>query len=697
MDMDFLSNLIAHLPIAVFWKDIDSRYLGCNQLFLDCEGLGSQNEIIGKTDFQMHWSTYAENYRASDQRILKTKKAQVGYQEYRLQNDGTKIWFKTSKVPLLDTQGSAIGILGCFLDISLQKEAETALMESEHRYRSLIEATNTGYVVLDSHGCVLDANPEYVRLSGHKKEIEIIGRTPVEWTAQYDTQRKIEAIGDLLGSKKHLKKFVVDYQYPNGSSLPVEISAAVVDTDQGKQILGLCQDISERNKVEKDLREKDKFLENVLDDMLSYVGILETNGRIIFVNNTPLRRSGLALADVQGTYFYESPWWTYSDETRDLIQRDIEKCAAGKTVARRIQARMGKTGGRWIWFSAHPVCDNDGNTIRLIVEGRDINNDVAEIKQVQAQLFEEKELLQITLDSIGDGVITTDNHYRIKHINPVAEKLIGWRLTDAKSEALEKVFPIIDEETDRPFEYPDWENRRDSKASKVNKEVFLVNQFGEKYNLHVSLSSILDQERNLHGVVLVFSDITEASRLKKELAFRASHDPLTDLVNRSEFEKRLQRALNSTQQNGHQHAVCYMDLDRFKTVNDSCGHLAGDELLRQISGLLQSVVRSRDTLARLGGDEFGLLMEHCSIEQVHRVAEYARKAIEEFQFIWNSKLLNVGISIGVVPITCENKSVADILRNADAACYAAKRAGRNQIYLHDNEGPLLVLQFDETE
>ena len=196
---------------------------------------------------------------------------------------------------------------------------------------------------------------------------------------------------------------------------------------------------------------------------------------------------------------------------------------------------------------------------------------------------------------------------------------------------------------------------------------------------------------------IVCRDITEAHALSEELSYQASHDPLTGLVNRRELENRLERVLRAAQKNCSEHALCYMDLDQFKVINDTCGHIAGDELLRQLGELLPGAVRRRDTLARLGGDEFALLMEHCTIDQAKRVAGILRSTVEEFRFTWEDKTFNIGASIGLVPINSESRSVGDVLSAADTACYMAKDQGRNRIYLYDTASIELARRHGEME
>jgi len=194
-------------------------------------------------------------------------------------------------------------------------------------------------------------------------------------------------------------------------------------------------------------------------------------------------------------------------------------------------------------------------------------------------------------------------------------------------------------------------------------------------------------------LLVVCRDVTEKHHLQEQLAYQAAHDTLTGLVNRREFERRLQRVLSDATGPAHEHVLCFLDLDQFKTINDSCGHIAGDELLRQVATLLQGQMRSRDTLARLGGDEFGVLMEHCSLEGARMFADKIRDAIEKFDFHWRARQFSIGVSIGILPVQA-GRSITDTISLADDACYSAKKAGGNRIQVYHPNDPAVPSQTD---
>ncbi|MBU2283094.1 MAG: ammonium transporter, partial [Gammaproteobacteria bacterium] len=259
--------------------------------------------------------------------------------------------------------------------------------------------------------------------------------------------------------------------------------------------------------------------------------------------------------------------------------------------------------------------------------------DITERRQVEEQLFAEKMLAQVTLASIGDGVITTDRVGRVRYLNPSAERLIGWSQAAAQGLVLDEVYQLFDEATGArlPNAASLGLRRRSDRQDRTERPPgFLQRPDGTRLAVQDAVAPIRDAEGAIIGAVLTFRDITVTHQLARKLTFQANHDNLTGLMNRSAFERRIESLLR--EYSGGEHVLCYMDLDQFKVVNDTCGHAAGDELLRQLGQLLKGRVRGSDLLARLGGDEFGILFNDCSLQQAVRIAEDIRHAVDEFRF-----------------------------------------------------------------
>jgi len=307
--------------------------------------------------------------------------------------------------------------------------------------------------------------------------------------------------------------------------------------------------------------------------------------------------------------------------------------------------------------------------------------DLTKWRRAQETLFREKEQAFGTLASIADAVITTDLAGTITYLNPMGERLTGWRTTEALGQPLDTVLTLISDPTRQPIESIPARCLREGRAVDLADGVLLLRRDGTEVPVGDSAAPLRDRNGATIGVVLVFHDVTERRRAAHSLSHEATHDPLTGLVSRKEFERRLTRMLAEITAGTAEHALCYLDLDRFKLVNDTCGHEAGDGLLKTIGSLLAGRLRSRDTLGRLGGDEFGVLLEHCSSAKAEEIAQSLVRAIEDFRYVWGDRTFSLGASIGVVPITAASGRTADVLRAADEACYTAKEAGGNRVHL----------------
>ncbi len=278
-------------------------------------------------------------------------------------------------------------------------------------------------------------------------------------------------------------------------------------------------------------------------------------------------------------------------------------------------------------------------------------------------------------------LIITGTSGAIQYLNPAAARITGWPAEAALGRPLSEVARLLDDRTHEPITSLLERCLDGAPPARQLRHAVLARRSGAETPVDCTASCIRGAHGAIIGATVVFHDLSEERRLREHLSFQARHDPLTGLVNRKEFEHRLQRALHAVREHGMVHALCYLDLDGFKIVNDSCGHSAGDELLRQLATLLLGRVRGRDTLARLGGDEFGILLEHCPVQEAIRVAESLRSAVEQFRFPWSGQVFTVGASIGLAVVDRTLDSARVALSAADAACYRAKDLGRNRVEL----------------
>ena len=318
----------------------------------------------------------------------------------------------------------------------------------------------------------------------------------------------------------------------------------------------------------------------------------------------------------------------------------------------------------------------------LLNQQRELQEALVRVQESEAALFEEKERAEVTLHSIGDAVITTDRAGCIEYLNPVAERLTGWDLKKVRGLPLRQVMRLVNENNRQPVENPVDQCLECGEILELAAHTLLIRENGEEVAIADSAAPIRNRSGDVIGAVMVFHDVGHARKLARQLSYQASHDALTGLYNRREFEERLRQAIEDARKRGTSHAVCYLDLDQFKVVNDTCGHLAGDELLCQLAHLLQGKVRETDVLARLGGDEFGVLLHGCNLEQAARVADELRQVIHEYRYVRDEYSFDVGVSIGVVGVSEQTADLAEVYSAADVACYAAKDAGRNRVHVY---------------
>jgi diguanylate cyclase (GGDEF)-like protein len=238
---------------------------------------------------------------------------------------------------------------------------------------------------------------------------------------------------------------------------------------------------------------------------------------------------------------------------------------------------------------------------------------------------------------------------------------------------------------------------REERTIEAAATILLVRNDGTEIPIMQSAAPIRARSGEIAGVVLVLHDVSRERQYVAKLFLSGSHDSLTGLINRGEFERRLSLALKSAAQLGRHHAVMYLDLDQFKVVNDTCGHAAGDQLMRQVSAVLQRRLREGDTLSRLGGDEFGVLLENCAPDNALRIADGLRQTVMECHFAWETRSFNIGVSIGLVNVEDGLFTLTDVLSAADTACYMAKDKGRNRVQVYHAEDSELSMRQGEME
>lgn len=471
----------------------------------------------------------------------------------------------------------------------------------------------------------------------------------------------------------------------SGADVPVEISASVLKTSQHPLIVVLLRDLRDSQHAQRALTESEERLRAVFDHSPVTIDLKDTHGRYLLVNRNYAAQHGEAVESVSGSHTSD----IYPAEAAKAIRaHEMAVLDWGKAIEREYRIKRNGTE-RTHLVVKFPIRDAEGDIAGI----GGIGTDITERKRAEAALALSEERFQGLYDNspdmyftvAEDATITSVNQFGADYLGYSKESLIGepfWILIHAED------LSFVQEQIGSAFSDKLGESELEFRMARRDQTVLWIQ---ERIRLLPKTSSAPAELR------IVCRDVTEAHNLSQELSYQASHDSLTGLVNRRELENRLARVLETARAESSQHALCYLDLDQFKVINDTCGHVAGDELLRQLSEVLRTKVRRRDTLARLGGDEFGVLMEHCVLRQAQRVANTLRKCVEDFRFSWENKTFSVGVSIGLVPVTSDSESVAGALSAADTACYVAKDQGRNRVHVYHPEDMELARRHGEMQ
>ena len=397
--------------------------------------------------------------------------------------------------------------------------------------------------------------------------------------------------------------------------------------------------------------------------------------RILLANESAASLVGLEPAQLVGREFADLVKPAY----RALFRKTVAKHLAGETAPRRIEMQLinGNQAGLWVEAQSSNIDFRGGTAILTIAR------DVSHRKSLEVSLSRSKRQAQYTLESISEGIITTDNDGRIDYMNLAAETLIGTNRDDAAGHRVGELFSLVDDADRRPLGDPVERCLAMRRRVNMGRRAVMVTADGEhEHSVEITASPVRGPSNSISGTVVVFHDVRELRGLTRKMSYQATHDPLTGLVNRREFERRLDEAMDTAHAEEAVHMLFYMDLDRFKAVNDSCGHMAGDNMLREVAALIKDQVRDSDFVGRLGGDEFGALLIGCPIEKARQIATDICNAVADYRFVWKDKIFNIGVSIGLVEISHASGTLQDVMSAADSACYMAKQQGRGQVHVY---------------
>ena len=567
----------------------------------------------------------------------------------------------------------------------LARERER-LSASEHHFRVAMDRSPFGMVLLDTRGRIYAVNRSLCEFLGYEPE-DLVGHSPVEFTCGDDRDRVVERMKRLLAGEIDEYSLEKQFFHKNGTPMWTFIAVSLVRDERSGDplyMIAQMQDISDRKAAEEALEESESRWNFALESAGQGVWDHDYGRRTTFYSPMWARMLGYEPEEIST----DSDAWLALVHPHDLprLLHQEQVHLTGESEQFESEFRMRHKDGHWLWILDRGKViarDVDGRPLRMV----GTHTDITEHRKLTEALQEEKERLRITLHSIGDGVICTDATGRVSFMNPIAEQLTGWTAAAALWRPVEVVFRLVDERDDQPIEGTVAQCL--ARLDRVSRDegVLLVGRSGARVDVKASASPVRTTSGEVLGAVLVFQDVTRARTLQKELAQMARQDALTGLPNRSSFEMVLTEICAAAGESEAGHALCFLDLDRFKIVNDTAGHAAGDALLREVGRVIREQMRRQDRIARLGGDEFGILLADCGEEDALRIAERLLERLGRVRFAWQDRVYEVGASIGIARIDAETPLAADVMSRADVACYAAKAAGRNRVSVyHPSEG-----------
>ena len=434
---------------------------------------------------------------------------------------------------------------------------------------------------------------------------------------------------------------------------------------------------------------EDSDLFDALAATLPEVALIHTNS-ILFANRASGELFGIDPAALIGKQVSDLMRPAYRAVARKHVSTSLQGDDAPAPI--EVQLISGDDVGLWVeLYSARLMYKGEP---ALLTVARDITHR----KSLEASLGRGKLQARITLESIGEGVITTDRNGVIDYMNEAAEQLIGTNRASALGKRLLDLIALVDEVDRASLGDPVQKCLAERRRINLGRRALLLSKQAEReFSTELTASPIRGPDSQIAGCVVIFHDVSELRGLAREMSYQASHDALTGLVNRAEFERRLEAALKSARGEGVGHVVTYLDLDRFKTVNDTSGHIAGDNLLREIAALLKRRVRDSDTVARVGGDEFAMLLAGCPLDKALQISEDVCQAVADYHFAWQDQIFDIGVSIGLVEVGQESGSAESVLSAADSACYVAKQQGRGRIHVYSTRDEVLARERGEIQ
>jgi diguanylate cyclase (GGDEF)-like protein/PAS domain S-box-containing protein len=417
-----------------------------------------------------------------------------------------------------------------------------------------------------------------------------------------------------------------------------------------------------------------------IGDRVHEVVLIHTD-RLVYANPQFAQLTGLDLGELRGKRLQDLVPADYTELVADNIRRRL----AGEQTAERYEIDLKGLAGLITRLEITTALTEFESAPALLITGVEVIPTRTFVALGQDGL---RSRARVALESLGEAIITTDAAGKIDYANPAAARLLGVEQSQATGRLLEDIVNLVDETDRKLLTDPVHQALVSGAAVNLGRRAVLMSRGnGNERSIELSASPIRAQPgegnpEDVIGAVVLLHDVTELRGLTRQMSYQATHDALTGLINRREFERRLGDAIDVAHRGDSTHVLCYLDLDRFKAINDTSGHLAGDSMLREVAKLLRDALRDSDTVARLGGDEFGVLLIGCPLEKAQQIATDLSRKIADYRFVWKDRLFNIGASVGLVEIARDTGTLEESLAAADSACYVAKKQGSGNVEVY---------------
>ncbi|MGC3981620.1 MAG: EAL domain-containing protein [Steroidobacteraceae bacterium] len=440
--------------------------------------------------------------------------------------------------------------------------------------------------------------------------------------------------------------------------------------------------------IQRMARDQDRQLVKVLSSLREPVAV--HGGKFLLINQAFANLLGKDQAALLGQSIADNVPATYAA----LLRAHLQRALRGETVPTRLELELQPAEGQLARVElSQQRLEFQGEPALLLA----LTEMTPRVTAHAAPAVRPRSTAWETMDSLGEGIITTDDKTRVEYLNRAAELLTGVSVAEALGREFSELVKLVDE-LDR-HELPDPVKQALTTHARVSagRRSLMLSHNGEERSVDLSVSPLKSPYGDQTGTVVLMRDVSELRGLTRQMSYQASHDALTGLINRREFERRLQEGIDAARASAAHHVLCYLDLDRFKTVNDTSGHLAGDGLLREVAALIKDAVRDSDTVGRLGGDEFGLILVGCPLEKATQIAEDVVRKLAEYRFVWKDKIFTIGVSVGLVEITRESGTMEEVMSAADSACYVAKRHNGDHVHVYSARDEAMARQRGEIQ